>query len=68
MRVGDLCWVFEGCKKVLEEPVIYMGRMPFGYDDQAVACHLAVLQHDGKQRQFADYLYTFVRVEDKHIL
>ena len=67
MKAGDLCWVFEGCKKVLDEPVIYMGRKPT-VPGEAVACHLAVLQHDGKQRYFADYLYTFVRVEDRHIL
>ena len=64
MRAGDLCWVYEGCKKVLEEPVIYMGLV----HHRAIREHLAVLQHDGKQRAFADYLYTFVRVEDKHIL
>jgi len=66
VRVGDLCWVFEGCKKVLEEPVIYMGMEAATHAHPM--CHLAVLQHDGKQRQFADYLYTFVRVEDRHIL
>ena len=68
MKVGDLCWVFEGCKKVLEEPVIYMGLSRWGSELNNRPYHLAVLQHDGKQRAFPDYFYTFVRVEDKHIL
>ena len=67
MKVGDLCWVFEGCKKVLEEPVIYMGTEA-GTGSGCTMWRLAVLQHDGRQRQFADYFYTFVRVEDRHIL
>jgi hypothetical protein len=66
MKVGDLCWVFEGCIKTLEQPVVFLGRRVYNRGNRIDS--YCVMQQDGKRRSLSEYYYTLVRVDDRHIL
>ena len=61
VKVGDLYWVYEGCVRTLDKPVIYLGRSdpgPLGKQTTS-----AVVTQRGEELKLADYYYTLIPVD-----
>ena len=65
MKVGDLCWVFEGCHKTYETPVVYLGNDELFVDagHGHWLYHIVLMQEDGMKQKLAAYYYNLVPVK-----
>ena len=60
MKVGELCWVFEGSVKSFLHPVVFLGTRTYDRGDKIDSYRVAL--QDGGRLHLSLYFYTLVPV------